>query len=296
MGRFRNLVLLCFALAAPAPALADPSCFGLCSIDCVKPISTPDRWDDFSVPGSTGWSGNGQWDQEKFTDTNGNGIWDPGEPFIDGSSAWTKIGAGPLNGKYDSENYDPLATGYVAARDLSLEVTLVMGSPTSVGRIAIYPLNIPNPNVLGTDPYRSNWTDCNPTIVTVGDRLVTEFGDVKGPTAQAVRDLTNADPSAYWDDGCQCVVSSMGDASPRLILLAAHDPRIPLSAGGASIKVTKLIGFFVEAVDASGNIKGRFVRLVRSGSNSCTDGGDFVVECAVPTTPMTWGGVKATYR
>src|SRR5690242_4997146 len=110
MVRWPNLIVA-LALAAPLPAAADPSCFGLCSIDCVKPISIPDRWDDFSVVGSTGWSGNGVWDQEKFTDTNGNGIYDPGEPFIDGSSAWTKLGAGPKDGKYNEETYDPLTTG-----------------------------------------------------------------------------------------------------------------------------------------------------------------------------------------
>src|SRR4051812_2321426 len=105
MGRFPRAILLSLALTAPAPALADPSCFGLCSVDCVKPISIPDRWDDNSVPGATGWANNGVWDSEKFTDANGNEIYDLGEPFVDGSSAWWRGGAGPLDGKYSAENY-----------------------------------------------------------------------------------------------------------------------------------------------------------------------------------------------
>jgi len=292
----RLLSVLFFAFL-PTAALADPSCFGLCSIDCVKPISIPDRWDDNSVPGAVGWSGNRQWDSEKFTDTNGNGVYDAGEPFQDGTSAFTRGGAGPLNGRYDAESYDPLNTGYVASKDLGLEITLKAGAPTgaNVGS-QYYPIVLPAPGGTAADRYRWSWANCNPFLVSIADRLVTETGSLEGPTGQALRDLISQDPGAYWDDGCQCVNSPMGEESPRVIVFAAHDPRIPLDNGSQSIIVSKLVGFFVEAATINGDVKGRFVRVQRAGDNSCTIGGDFIVDCAVAAKPTTWGGVKGIYR
>jgi hypothetical protein len=294
MGRLRDAFIL-LALLVPAPALADPSCFGLCSVACVKPIAINDRWDDFSVPGATNWSGNGVWDSETFTDSNGNGIYDPGEPFQDGSSMYTRAGAGPINGKYDAETYDPLSTGYEASKDLGSEVTLALpgASPAQAPCFAMF---IPNPYATGAGEYRWNWESCNPTPVSVGDKLAVEAGDERGPTAQAARDLINQDPGAYWDPGCNCVVSSFGDDSPRLIIITAIDPRDLLTPGSLSVHVTKLIAFFLESADNLGHLTGRFAQIHRSGDNSCTNGGDFIVDCAVATRPTTWGALKASYR
>ena len=297
MVRFRSVL---FALALiPAPALADPSCFGLCSIDCVKPMTIPDRWDDFSVTGSVGWSGNGQWDSEKFTDTNGNGLYDPGEAFVDGSSAYTTSGHGPVDGQYNAEYYDPLNTGYVASKDVGLEVVLAAGIPLGTAFVTRYyatDLAVPSWVATAADRFRWNWANCNPTMISLGDRLVTEGGNLKGPTAQATRDIIDQDPSAYWDDGCQCVNSAMGDESPRLFVLTAQDPRIPLAAGSQSILVSKLIGFFIESSDANANLRGRLIQIHRTGAKACPNGGGFVVDCAVPALTRTWGGIKATYR
>jgi hypothetical protein len=297
VGRLRNLLLL-LALAAPAPALADPSCFGLCSVDCVKPISIPDRWDDNGVPGSVGWANNGVWDREIFSDTNGNGLHDPGEPFIDGSSAFTKGGAGPLDGIYSAESYDPLNTGYVASKDSGLEITLRMGAPSGASvQTQYYPLDLPNAGGGSTaaERYGWNWANCNPTSVSITAFLVLNSGNLLGPTAQALRSLIDQDPGAYWDDGCQCVNSALGNESPRLIILTAHDPRIPINASGP-ILVTKLIGLFIESADVNTNVRGRLVQIHRTGDNSCATGGDFIVDCAVPTQPVTWGAIKGIYR
>jgi hypothetical protein len=288
VARLRNLVFA-LALSAPVPAFADPSCFGLCSVDCVKPISIPDRWDDSGVPGATGWANNKVWDRETFSDTNGNGIYDPGEPFTDGSSAFSKSGHGPLDGVFSAELYDPLTTGYLSSKDLGTQITMVGGSLTPVVA-PYYPLAIPG----GT--YQSNWANCNPTVVTVGDRQTTENSNLIGPTAQALRNIIDSDPTAAWADGCACVTSPLGTDSPRLFVFAAHDPRIALSAGGQSVLVTKLIGFFLESADPSGRITGRFAHIQRLGDNSCANGGDFIVDCAVPALPITWGALKAGYR
>jgi hypothetical protein len=269
-----------------------PPCYlGICTTDCVKPIVIPDRWDDDSVPGSGGWANNGVWDSEIFTDTNGNGIWDPGEPFIDGSSMNSRSGHGPLDGLYNAEYYHPLNTGYVGWKDLGLELTFKQGS-LSMFSLFYYPLALDSQTV--TD-YQESWSSCSPTKVSVGGTVQLASGDLRGPTAVELRDLINLDPGAYWDDGCQCVKSAMGDQSPRLIVICAYDPRILLSAGGQSLPVTKLIGFFLEASDANANLKAWFVTIQRPG-NPCSNGGRFVVDCAVPTQPRTWGAVKASYR
>ena len=90
--------------------------------------------------------------------------------------------------------------------------------------------------------------------------------------------------------------SSRRSLSSRLIAFSAYDPRIPVVVGRQSILVTKWIGFFAETADASGNMTGRFVLIHQTGDNSCPNGGDFIVDCAVPTKPVTWGAVKASYR
>src|SRR5262245_24172227 len=140
MGWVRKLL---FVLAlVPAPAFADPSCFGLCSIDCVKPLTIPDRWDDVTItPGTAGWAGNNRWDTENFSDANGNGIWDPGEPFVDGSSRYSGS-HGALDGSYNAEFYDPLLTGYVAEGDAGRQIAL-HGALPSLSTLSYYPLILP---------------------------------------------------------------------------------------------------------------------------------------------------------
>ncbi len=98
-------------LAGPVLAQGQTNCTPLCAVSCIKPISIPDRWDDVTpIAGYTGgvkkpnWRNNGMFDQENFTDVNGNGIWDEGETFVDANG----------NGLHDAEAYDPPPTGYIA--------------------------------------------------------------------------------------------------------------------------------------------------------------------------------------
>jgi hypothetical protein len=197
-----------------------PGCSEVCAASCLKPWTFADRWDDFSVAGSMNWSGNSVWDREKFTDTNANGYYDPGEPFIDGSSAFTVGGAGPLDGQFNAEYYDPLNTGYVASKDVGLELTFKIGVPAGV-TVAhqFYAVDLPIPGSGATEASRYNWNiaNCNPVTYTPGDVLVSESGNLTGPTAQGLRDLINQDPGAYWDDACQCVRSQF-QVSPRIFI------------------------------------------------------------------------------
>ena len=50
----------------------------------------------------------------------------------------------------------------------------------------------------GASRYRWNIANCNPTAYGPGDTLVSETGDMKGPTGQGMKDLIAQDPGAYW--------------------------------------------------------------------------------------------------
>jgi putative Flp pilus-assembly TadE/G-like protein len=267
-------------VAAVAAARAGP----VCSVQCLKPWTIPDRWDDFSQPNATGWSGNNVFDGEKYTDSNNNLYYDNGEPFVDGSSAYTKTkgAAGPMDGQYSSEYYHPINTGYVAWKDLGLELTLKYGNPSGVSvnsQFTPIDLPIPGSGSTGADRYRENIANCNPTPYGPGDTLTTENGDMKGPTGQGMRDLINQDPGAYWDDGCQCVKSQFGDESPRIVFIPLYDPRVPLASGKKDVVVSKIAAFFIESATVNADVKGRFVRVAAPGGQICPPGvnsGQFV--------------------
>src|SRR5262249_46610399 len=143
--------------------------------------------------------------------------------------------AGPLDGQYNAEYYDPLNTGYVAWKDVGLELTLKITSPAgvTVGN-QFYGVDLPIPgseSMTGADRYRWNIANCNPVVYEAGDTLITETGNISGPTGQGGRDLINSDIGAYWDPGCQCVLGSAFEISPRALTLPLFDPRIPPVSG-----------------------------------------------------------------
>ncbi|MEP7028297.1 MAG: hypothetical protein ABI960_06860 [Candidatus Eisenbacteria bacterium] len=281
-------------------------------MSCIKPISIPDRWDDVTpIPGYTGgskkpnWAGNGRYDFESFTDLNANHLWDPGEPYTDSNG----------NGAYDREAYDPVTTGYNAdanaanglapAGDLGLEFVLQPpgASAPTIGQY--YAIDLPAINrgtpVTGGSQYQDNFASCNPSVVGRGDRIMIEPGGTTGPTNQAMRDLIAQDPNAYWDATTSSVQGSAFPAggSPRILRFAKHDPRIPLSSGTANaLVVTGVLAFFMEQMTGNAAVQGRLLRTPGLGE-TCTGGatnGGFVIACATPATPTSWGRIKGTYR
>ena len=264
-------------------AVAAAACGATCGVQCVKPWSIPDRWDDSTpIQGYTGgnklpnWQNNGQYDQEDFTDQNGNSLWDPGEPFSDKNG----------NGQYDHEAYNSLLTGYIPDPypgnvlspngDLGLELTLHPGNPADAPvpgqyySVDLPPLNRGNP-ITGGDQYRENIADCNPASVWPGDWLQTEPGLMVGPTNQGMRDLIAQDPDAYWDPITQSVQGSKFQISPRIILIPIHDPRIPIASGRNNVQVTKIAAFFMEQMEGNAEVRGRFLK-VRNPGEPCVAG------------------------
>ncbi len=272
---------------ADITAVAAAQCGATCGVNCVKPWSPPDRWDDVTgIPGYMGegsgknkkpdWRNNNKYDQEGYTDTNGNGLYDPGEPFADLNN----------NGKFDAEAYSPNLTGYIPdpypgnsfapSGDLGLQLTLKSGQgtqpvPGQYQAIDLPPINRGTP-ITGANEYRDNIANCNQAEIWPGDILQTEPGNQVGPTNQGMRDLIAQDPNAYWDPITQSVQGSAFSVSPRIVLIPMYDPRHALDSGRTSqLIVTKVAAFFMESMQGNAAVIGRFLK-VRSPGQQCIDG------------------------
>jgi hypothetical protein len=269
------------ALKPPAPAtrrtLAE-FC-PCCRKACVKPWSIPDRWaDTFVFPGHQDWANNGIWDHEPFQDTNGNGYYDQSEPFTDQNG----------DGQYNEEYYHPLNTGYVAWKDAGLPIVLKPGStdgPTVSSHYNAVVLSADERDDPTGNRYEWDITNCNSTYFGPGDTVQFHPGDMKSPTTRGVRALIDRDPSAHWDPATQQVLSPAGDYSPRIIFFPLTDPRTGIPSGRKTAIVAKIAAFFVDSIDADGNVVGRFIRVASPfGSLSCPIGyppeAAFISTCA----------------
>lgn len=312
------LAVVALVVLAPAPARAQSdACVDVCGAACLKPWSMPDRWDDVTgIPGYMGelvgtrrnpdWRNNARLDRETFTDTNGNRLHDAGESFIDGNT----------NATYDEEAYDPALTGYTAhavagnllapTGDLGLELVLHPADPFTPPTPGLYfaidlpPINKGTP-ITGGDAYRENMATCNPVLVEPGDGLQLEPGGMSGPTNQGMHDLIAQDPDATWDDATRSVIHSTFALSPRIVLVPLHDPRLPLASGSSSLRVTKVVAFFMDRMVGPAAVRGHLLRTIVPGEAAgpaCLPGqvGGFIVDCPVPATPASWGRLKAVYR
>jgi hypothetical protein len=265
--------------AVKADALA--GCGYLCGVRCLKPWSIPDRWDDqTAIPGYASWRNNKEWDNETFTDRNGNRLHDAGEPYEDRNT----------NGQYDEEFYHQLMTGFVPdptspanilngnQGDIGLEMTLKGNNdsrpqPGQYFAVDYPPINKGTP-VRGADQYRENIAGCtnvNNILVEEGDELLLEPGNKVGPTNQGMRALIAQDPNARWDAASQSVVDSAFPISPRIVYIPIHDPRIQIQSGRNTIIVTKIVAFFMERMTGSGEVQGRFLK-VRGRGEPCATG------------------------
>jgi len=276
---------ICFLLALPlgfallplSPAAAQgplvpDGCYEVCATTCLKPFSIPDRWDDTGRPGWPRWSGNLHWDSEKFTDQNGNGLYDEGEPFQDGVDG--SQGGGPQDGLYTSESYHPLLTGYIAHKDLGELMRFKVANPHEASAPGqLYPIDLCfEGQCTGGAVYRWNIANCNPTLYGPGDWIDTENGNMIGPTGQGLEDLIAQDPGARWEDDCQCIKGSAFGAgkSPRIGYIPLHDPRIPLDSGKMQIQIVKIIAVFFEQVQGR-DVMARFIRVQAPGEQ-CAPG------------------------
>jgi hypothetical protein len=256
-------------LTGRVAAIAAARAGEVCAVQCLKPWSIPDRWDDSGRPGWPAWKNNDHWDAEAFTDLNENGVRDANEPFTDGVDM--NKAKGPKDGQYTQEFYHPLLTGYIASKDLGELMRFKVADPNDASMPGqFYPIDLCQGedarNCPGANNYEWNIANCNPRFYKPGDWVKTENGNMIGPTGQGLRDLIAQDPTAAWSDGCQCVVNSKfsGTSSPRIGFIPLHDPRIPLDSGKMSIQIVKIIAVFFEQVEGR-DVMARFIRVQAPG-------------------------------
>lgn len=259
--------------------------------DCALSIAIPDRWDDVTAiagyaggaKSATDWRNDDALDHEAFTDLNHNGLWDPGEPFVDANA----------NGRFDAEAYDPLLTGYVLDPvagnvlspngDLGLAITLVPAKAhaTGIGRYVPF--------------------DCAGPSAASGP---------SGSVDRAMRDLVALDPGATWDPvSNQVTGSAFPGGSPRVILLPVYDPRFMATADRGGAPVTKVVATFVEQIVGHGSAVVRLTRVpapgvraalaIRSSATNSTSASSPSrppSPSSSPPDPASWGRLKAIYR
>ena len=126
-----------------------------------------------------------------------------------------------------------------------------------------FPVDLPLPGggpTTGGDRYRENIATCNGQIVSMGNTLPTESGNMIGPTAQGVQDLIALDPDAWWDSTLGVMNSAYPPgASPRIVTVPMFDPRYPPTSGKVEVLVTNIAGMFIEGVSPPGKITGRLM-------------------------------------
>jgi Flp pilus assembly protein TadG len=182
--------------------------------------------------------------------------------------------------------YDPILTGYVAPRDLGMEVVVKVGngSDPEFGPFWYYAVDFPPLNkgtpITGADQYRS-WIedDClDPTfVVEPGDTLQLEPGSMTGPTAQGLNYLIALDPSAEWDAGSGTVINSAFPSSPRIIKACLFDPSVGvLNVGGGrkDLVVVKIIAMFLAENQGGGEVRAYFMRDAAPDGEDCEPGGE----------------------
>lgn len=199
------------------------------SASCLKPWAIPDAYDDLTAP---------------------VGSYNTGDYYQQGVTSYGT--------NYRNNN-----------NDWGTQLTLKQGSPQSaIAPGQFFPIDLPMPNgpVSGGDRYRENIANCNGQIVDIGDTLMTENGNMVGPTNQGVKALIDQDPGAYWDPVNGIMNSAFPPGgSPRIGRVPMFDPGTPPTTGKQDLVVTNIAGFFIEDVKGNGDVTGRLVPATGTG-------------------------------
>jgi hypothetical protein len=236
------------ATATARVAIADTT-------NCMKPWAIPDKWIDNhdptpENPGNTppAWSEDDSFDL--YGGQNGNG---PPLPNPDVYVPPSRSGPG---------------SGFTSAPqsqggDLGRRVVLKQGGPsTSISPGVFQPIRLPryDGGSQGGDDYRENISTCTGLPVSIGDTLVSENGNMIGPTRQGVNDLIALDPNAQWDANTNSVVNSCATAmpscgaSPRVVPIPVYDTATYYTtkrAGLPEFVIVNILGFFIDRMQGN---------------------------------------------
>jgi hypothetical protein len=247
--------------------------------ECMRPFSVIDNWQEMgpALPDNP----TGEFNRWK---TQGSTVSEvsPADVYVPASSS----GAG---------------TGYTVAGHKGTQVVLKGGNPNSnAGAVNpgwYLPVRLPDGNggyVSGASDFKTAIKQCIGQPVSIGQYLPLESGVMTGPTSQGVEtdgdSLMNSDPNAQWDPGTQTITGSCAPAcapqSPRIVPISVFDmdefqwrraannwtspwtdgngvthAASPCPTGGRCIRVTNILGFFVQDMDNQGDVTGILMTL-----------------------------------
>jgi hypothetical protein len=211
--------------------------------DCLKPLAIPDRWTERYPVNPGTWSASSTFDK-----------WNPMNPTMlllpqpDSYTPPTGLSSG---------------TGMKITVEFGTQVVLNPGT-TAIPVTTIKPwrylaVQIPG-SVQGPNNVLGNIKQCAGATVAVGDRL-NLIAVVNADVVNGLQDLISRDPGATWDVTTNRVVNSCADTwprcasmSPRVIALPVYDLNDLADAsvaGATSVKVSNIVGFFIESVNAA---------------------------------------------
>jgi hypothetical protein len=221
VGRFFGVASV--DITASATAEASPAN----AATCVKPFTIPDRWVEKDTP-----------------------PWDAINDEFDGfDKSGKKIPGGDVYIPADQPNY----SGYDPVRDKGMQIRLKSDNMTKVAPSFYNPWRIGESS--GADDYRRDIAECNTTVIPIGSPMTPEPGNMVGPTGQGVQDLIDKDPSAYWDESCDCVKGSAYGKSPRVAIIPVYDPAYydsgKKTGATATLRIANYIGFFLERMQGN---------------------------------------------
>jgi Flp pilus assembly protein TadG len=195
------------------------------AMTCVKPFTIPDRWIEKQTP-----------------------PWDPDDTF----DLYDKKGKPLPNPDVYISSTQTGYTGYNASRDKGMRITLKSDNSGKIAPSFYFPWAIPGST--GGSDYDWNIANCNQTVMGFGVAMNPEPGNMVGPTASGMAGLLARDPSAYWDDGTNKVVSTM-HPSPRVVIIPLFDPEFyetgKHNSRNADLKSVNYLGFFIEQMNGN---------------------------------------------
>ena len=205
------------------------------AMTCVRPFTIPDKWDENQDP---------EWTPEsefRRYDSHGDLIENADEYFP------------PGHGSY--RGYDP-------DDDKGTVLTLRAGTGNNIEPTFYYSWKMSG--AIGADYYEENIFQCNQAVFTPGAEMIQEPGNMVGPTTHGVDLLIAQDPTAYWDDVHERVVSPLG-RSPRIFPIPLYDPDLydqgKVNGRNATLIMRNWIGFFVEEI-VGNEVIGRIVPIL----------------------------------
>jgi hypothetical protein len=226
-------------IAATARATAAPAGGSL----CVMPLTIPDKWIE-----------------------NQTGPWTTDDTFNMYESQGNRENVGPPLPNPDI--YVPPgttgATGYNPKTDKGLLLTLKNNNQNKVAPSMYNAWDLPGSE--GGDDYRENIAHCNPNLIAIGHTMTPENGNMVGPTFEGADWLINQDPTAHWDEGCNCIMGSAFRQSPRVRIVPLYDPILytqgqQTGKAHPELRVVNYLGFFIESITGGGEITGRITPI-----------------------------------